>query len=154
MQLYQRGAAGLCDICQGCPAFLIAIPTVYFAHPGYFAHDLVPPVDRVYIATIQGRRHRGCRRSAADLGDSRRRPAIARRAAAPARHIVRDRAADPNPVAGWAVLVGIAIRVAMLKWKRAEASGSMEVLAAGFIGGDALYGFLDSVIKTTLPKVK
>jgi uncharacterized oligopeptide transporter (OPT) family protein len=30
----------------------------------------------------------------------------------------------------------------------------MEVLAAGFIGGDALYGFLDSVIKTTLPKVK
>jgi hypothetical protein len=35
-------------------AFLIAIPTVYFAHAGYFAHDLVLPVDRVYIATIKG----------------------------------------------------------------------------------------------------
>src|SRR5260370_15083101 len=34
-------------------AFLIAIPTVYFAHPGYFAQDMVPPVDRVYIATIK-----------------------------------------------------------------------------------------------------
>src|SRR5438309_775008 len=34
-------------------AFVIAIPTVYFAHPSYFAHDLVPPVDRVYIATIK-----------------------------------------------------------------------------------------------------
>jgi hypothetical protein len=27
----------------------------------------------------------------------------------------------------------------------------MEVLAAGFIGGDALFGFLDSVIKTKPP---
>ena len=52
------------------------------------------------------------------------------------------------------MLVGIAIRVAMLKWKRAEASGSMEVPAAGFISGDVLYGFLDSVMKTTVPKVK
>jgi uncharacterized oligopeptide transporter (OPT) family protein len=60
----------------------------------------------------------------------------------------------PNPLAGWAVLVGIAIRVAMLKWKGAEASGPMEVLAAGFIGGDALYGFFDSVIKTAVSKVK
>src|SRR6202030_3702527 len=34
-------------------AFLIAIPTVYFAHPGYFAQGLVPPVDKVYVATIQ-----------------------------------------------------------------------------------------------------
>jgi len=55
---------------------------------------------------------------------------------------------------GWAVLVGIAIRVALLKWKGAEASGPMEVLAAGFIGGDALYGFFDSVIKTAVSKVK
>jgi uncharacterized oligopeptide transporter (OPT) family protein len=60
----------------------------------------------------------------------------------------------PNALAGWAVLVGIAIRIAMLKWKGAAASGLMEVLAAGFIGGDALYGFFDSVIKTALLKVK
>src|SRR5436190_14964816 len=34
-------------------AFLIAIPTVWLAYPGYFAQDLVPPVDRVYVATIK-----------------------------------------------------------------------------------------------------
>jgi uncharacterized oligopeptide transporter (OPT) family protein len=42
----------------------------------------------------------------------------------------------------------------MLKWKGAEARGPMEVLAAGFIGGDALYGFFDSVIRTAVLKVK
>jgi uncharacterized oligopeptide transporter (OPT) family protein len=57
----------------------------------------------------------------------------------------------PNPVAGWAVLAGIAIRTLVLRVKGKEATGSMEVLAAGFIGGDALYGFFDSVIKT-VPK--
>jgi uncharacterized oligopeptide transporter (OPT) family protein len=54
----------------------------------------------------------------------------------------------PNPIAGWAVLVGIGIRTLALRFKGERASGSMEVLAAGFIGGDALYGFFDSVIKT------
>ena len=51
-------------------------------------------------------------------------------------------------------MVGLAIRVPMLKWKGAATSGPMEVLAAGFIGGDALYGFFDSVIKTAVFKVK
>jgi uncharacterized oligopeptide transporter (OPT) family protein len=51
------------------------------------------------------------------------------------------------------VLVGIAIRTLVLRFKGPQASGSMEVLAAGFIGGDALYGFFDSVIKT-VPKSK
>src|SRR5947207_581857 len=59
----------------------------------------------------------------------------------------------PNPMGGWAVLVGIAIRTLVLRWKGKEATGSMEVLAAGFIGGDALFGFFDSVIKT-VPKAK
>src|SRR5437868_15299822 len=36
-------------------AFLIAIPTVYFAYPGYFSQDMVPPVDRVYVATRPAR---------------------------------------------------------------------------------------------------
>src|SRR6266550_2895177 len=34
-------------------AFLVAIPTVWLAHPAYFAQGLVPPVDKVYVATIQ-----------------------------------------------------------------------------------------------------
>src|SRR5438309_9909157 len=110
-------------------AFLIAIPTVYFAHPGYFAHDLVPPVDRVYIATIKA----GATAAVAKalliwaipgavlqlLGGPRRQLGI----------LFATGLLIPNLLAGWAVLVGIAIRVALLKWKGAEASGPMEVLA-------------------------
>jgi uncharacterized oligopeptide transporter (OPT) family protein len=135
-------------------AFVIAIPTVYFAHPSYFAHDLVPPVDRVYIATIKA----GATADVAKalliwaipgailqlLGGPRRQLGI----------LFATGLLIPNPLAGWAVLVGIAIRVAMLKWNGAEARGPMEVLAAGFIGGDALYGFFDSVLKTAALKVK
>ena len=51
-------------------------------------------------------------------------------------------------MAGWAVLAGIAIRTLFLRFKGKQASGPLKVLAAGFIGGDALYGFFDSVIKT------
>jgi hypothetical protein len=53
----------------------------------------------------------------------------------------------PNPLAGWAVLAGIALRAITLRMKGDAATGPMEVLAAGFIGGDALYGFFDSVLK-------
>ena len=129
-------------------AFLIAIPTVYFAHPGYFAQDMVPPVDRVYIATIKAG-------ATADVAMALLiwaiPGAIIQWLGGPARQLGILFATGlliPNPLAGWAVLVGIAIRTIVLRVKGNEASGSMEVLAAGFIGGDALYGFFDSVIKT------
>src|SRR5438132_1310736 len=134
-------------------AFLIAIPTVYFAHPGYFAQDMVPPVDRVYIATIKAG-------ATADVAMALLiwaiPGAIIQWLGGPARQLgilLATGLLIPNPLAGWAVLVGIAIRIAVLRFRGKEASGSMEVLAAGFIGGDALYGFFDSVIKT-VPKVK
>jgi uncharacterized oligopeptide transporter (OPT) family protein len=134
-------------------AFLIAIPTVYFAHPGYFAQNLVPPVDKVYVATIKA----GATAEVAKmmllwaipgaviqfLGGPRRQLGI----------LLATGLLIPNPIAGWAVLIGIAIRVTVLKFKGAGASGNMEVLAAGFIGGDALYGFGDSVSRA-LPKGK
>jgi uncharacterized oligopeptide transporter (OPT) family protein len=134
-------------------AFLIAIPTVYFAHPGYFAQDLVPPVDRVYVAAIKA----GATAAVAQWLLIWAIPgAVLQLLGGPSRQLGILFATGlliPNPWAGWAVLVGIAIRVGVLKWKGDSASGSMEVLAAGFIGGDALYGFTDSVVKTAT-KVK
>ena len=128
-------------------AFLIAIPVVYFAYPGYFAQQMVPPVDKVYVATIKAG-------ATADIalwmlvwaipG------AIIQWWGGPARQLgilLATGLLIPNPLAGWAVLVGIAIRTAVLRWKGSQASGAMEVLAAGFIGGDALYGFFGSVVK-------
>jgi uncharacterized oligopeptide transporter (OPT) family protein len=51
------------------------------------------------------------------------------------------------PMAGWAVLAGIAAR---LIWERVggkDAEGDMQVFAAGLIAGDAIFSFFDSVGK-------
>ena len=134
-------------------AFLIAIPTVYFAYPGYFSQDMVPPVDRVYVATIKAG-------ATADVAQALLiwaiPAAIIQWLGGPSRQLgilLATGLLIPNPMAGWAVLAGIAIRLAVLRFRGKEATGSMEVLAAGFIGGDALFGFFDSVIKT-VPKAK
>src|SRR5213082_2406857 len=134
-------------------AFLIAIPTVYFAYPGYFSQDMVPPVDRVYVATIKAG-------ATADVAQALLiwaiPAAIIQWLGGPSRQLgilLATGLLIPNPMAGWAVLVGIAICTLVLRVKGKEATGSMEVLAAGFIGGDALFGFFDSVIKT-VPKAK
>jgi uncharacterized oligopeptide transporter (OPT) family protein len=59
----------------------------------------------------------------------------------------------PNPMAGWAVLVGVVIRLAVQAFKSEEANSDMVVLGAGFIGGDALFGFGDSLSRA-MPKAK
>src|SRR5262245_29611880 len=132
-------------------AFLIAIPTVWFAHAGYFAQNLVPPVDRVYVAAINA----GATSDVARmlllwalpgaiiqwLGGPRRQLGI----------LLATGLLISNPLAGWAVLPGIAVRVAVLKSEGDAAINSMEVLAAGFIGGDALFGFFDSGRKAKPP---
>jgi len=132
-------------------AFLIAIPTVWFAHPGYFAQGLVPPVDRVYVAAINA----GASLDVARLLALWAIPsAIIQWVGGPKRQLgvlLATGLLIPNPLAGWAVLAGIAIRVAVLRLKGEQATNTMEVLAAGFIGGDALFGFFDSVLKTKPP---
>jgi uncharacterized oligopeptide transporter (OPT) family protein len=132
-------------------AFLVAIPIVWLAHSTYFAQGLVPPVDRVYVAAIKAG-------ASADvawrllvwaipgaliqfLGGPKRQLGV----------LFSTGLLIPNPLAGWAVLAGIAMRVIALRLKGDAATGPMEVLAAGFIGGDALFGFFDSVIKTKPP---
>jgi len=131
-------------------AFLIAIPTVYFAHPSYFAQNLVPPVDRVYAATIQAGATPEVARALLLwalpgaliqlLGGQSRQLGI----------LLATGLLIPNPIAGWAVLAGIVIRVAVLKLRGADAVGNMVVLGAGFIGGDALYGFGDSMSRAMI----
>jgi uncharacterized oligopeptide transporter (OPT) family protein len=132
-------------------AFLVAIPTVWLAHSIYFAQGLVPPIDRVYVAAIKAG-------ASADvawkllawaipgaliqfLGGPKRQLGV----------LLSTGLLIPNPLAGWAVLAGIAIRVIVLRLKGDAATGPMEVLAAGFIGGDALFGFFDSVLRTKPP---
>jgi uncharacterized oligopeptide transporter (OPT) family protein len=132
-------------------AFLIAIPTVWLAHSVYFAQGLVPPVDRVYVAAINAGASAdvawkllACAAPGAliqFLGGPKRQLGV----------LLSTGLLIPNPLAGWAVLAGIAIRVIILRLKGDATTSSIEVLAAGFIGGDAIFGFFDSVIKTKPP---
>jgi uncharacterized oligopeptide transporter (OPT) family protein len=135
-------------------AFVIAIPTVWFAHPTYFAQNLVPPVDRVYVAAIQA----GASGDVALLLLGWAIPgAILQLIGGPRRQLGVLFATGLlilNPVAGWAVLAGIAIRLTALRLKGEAATSPMEVLAAGFIAGDALYGFTDSMLKAKPPAAK
>src|SRR5438874_6226614 len=98
-------------------AFLIAIPTVYFAYPGYFSQDMVPPVDRVYVATIKAG-------AAADVAQALLiwaiPAAIIQWLAGPCGHIViplAQRLLVPNPMAGWAVLGGTPIRPPVVRFR-------------------------------------
>jgi uncharacterized oligopeptide transporter (OPT) family protein len=135
-------------------AFLIAIPTVWLAHSTYFAQGLLPPIDRVYVAAIKA----GASTDVAWKLLAWAIPgALIQFVGGPKRQLgvlLSTGLLIPNPLAGWAVLAGIAIRITVLRLKGDAASGSMEVLAAGFIGGDALFGFFDSVIRTKPPIVR
>ena len=128
-------------------AFLIAIPTVWLGHKGYFAHNLVPPVDRVYAATIKA----GATAEVAKMLALWAIPAaVIQFLGGPQRQLgilLATGLLIPNPLAGWAVLVGIAIRAIAIKSRGEAATPTIQVLGAGFIAGDALYGFFGSVFK-------
>jgi uncharacterized oligopeptide transporter (OPT) family protein len=114
----------------------------------------VPPVDRVYVAAIQA----GASSDVALLLLAWAVPgAILQLLGGPKRQLGVLFATGlliPNPLAGWAVLAGIVIRLTALRLKGEAANSPMEVLAAGFIAGDALYGFTDSMLKAKPPTGK
>jgi uncharacterized oligopeptide transporter (OPT) family protein len=52
-----------------------------------------------------------------------------------------------SPLAGWAVLAGIACRLGWQRHAGEAGRTDMEVFAAGSIAGDALYSFAASLLK-------
>ncbi|KGM32772.1 membrane protein [Inquilinus limosus MP06] len=128
-------------------AFLVAIVVVFFSWEAYFAQDMLPPVDRVYAATIGAGVAPEVARSLALwaipgalvqwLGGSKRQMGI----------LFATGLLLLAPLAGWAVLAGIVIRAFWTRWRGEEGRSEMEVVAAGVIAGDALFSFFDSVAK-------
>src|SRR5690606_746902 len=122
-------------------AFLIAIPVVWFAHAAFFAQDLVPPVVRVYAATIQA----GATPEIASAMLLWAIPgALVQWIGGPKRQIgvlLATGLLINFPIAGWAVLFGIVVRLLIERFGKPEHQVHKEVVAAGMIAGDALYGF-------------
>lgn len=133
-------------------AFVLAIPVVFLAYRGYFTHGLVPPVAKVYVSTIRAGVDPQVAKSLALwvipgvliqwLGGPKRQLGV----------MIATGLLIASPSAGWAVLVGIALRVILLRMGPAAMRGYTEVFAAGVIAGDAVFGFFNSVVRANISK--
>ncbi|RPH31027.1 OPT family oligopeptide transporter [Buttiauxella warmboldiae] len=126
-------------------AFIIAIPVVWYAHSGYFSQDLVPPVARVFAKTIQAGAQPGIAHSLLLwaipgaliqlIGGPKRQAGV----------LLATGLLINSVMAGWAVICGIALRIIIIRLWGEKGRTPMEVVAAGFIAGDALYNFFTSM---------
>ncbi|CDG10881.1 putative membrane protein [Serratia marcescens subsp. marcescens Db11] len=129
-------------------AFLIAIPVVYLSYHSYFLQDLIPPVARVYAKTIEAGAQPGIAWSLLIWAIP---GAVVQLIGGPKRQLgvlLATGLLINNALAGWAVLVGIALRVAILRRWGDRGRTPMEIMAAGFIAGDALYNFFSSIFSS------
>lgn len=131
----------------GMISFGVALVTVIFSYKGYFAQNLVPPIDKVYVSTIKAG---ASPEIAMQMLQWVIPGAIIQLIGGPSRQLGVMFATGlliSMPNACWALLAGIFIRSIVLKVKGKEAETPMSILAAGFIAGDALYSFFTSVFK-------
>jgi uncharacterized oligopeptide transporter (OPT) family protein len=126
-------------------AFVVAIVVVGVTWQGYFSQNMIPPVDRVYAATIKA----GITGPAAMsmmlwaipgallqlLGGQKRQLGV----------LFATGLLIAAPLAGWAVLLGIVLRQIWLAARGTDGRSVMEVFAGGVIAGDALFSFFSSI---------
>lgn len=127
--------------------FAVATVVVLLSYNFYFEQNVIPPVDKSYVATIKA----GTSSEIAlklfiwaipgailqMLGGAKRQMGI----------MFATGLLVMDPIAGWSVLAGILIRIIILKKVGERAEPTMFTTAAGFIGGDALFGFFNSIFR-------
>jgi uncharacterized oligopeptide transporter (OPT) family protein len=128
-------------------ALVIAAAVVLVAFRGYFAQDMVAPVNRVYAATIRAGFAPDVARAmlwwaiagaaVQVIGGARRQIGI----------LFATGLLINMPLAGWAVLAGLAGRFVWIRSKGAQ--NIMEVFAGGIIAGDALAGFFSATYRAS-----
>lgn len=127
-------------------AFAVAAVVVTVSYKGYFAAGLVAPVAKVYVATIKAGATPGAAwqlliwavpgAALQLLGGPRRQIGV----------LFATGMLIVFPMAGWAVLAGVALRLIYARLRGAAAQTEMEVFAGGVIAGDALTGFATGII--------
>lgn len=135
------------QLLSGMVGMAVAWITVALFHDVYFSQNLVPPVDRVFAATIKAGVDPAIIKNLLlwaipgallqAVGGSKRQMGV----------LMATGLLIVSPAAGFTVLAGLAIRLAVVKYKGKEAMTPVTILAAGCIAGDALYGFVNSVYK-------
>jgi uncharacterized oligopeptide transporter (OPT) family protein len=132
----------------GLIAFTMAIIIVGISYHFLFASNLVPPVSKVYVSTIKAGASATIAKEMALWAIP---GAIIQLIGGPNKQLGVMLATGllvATTNAGWAVLLGILIRVVAKRIWGAKAEPIMTNLAAGFIAGDALYSFGSSMIKS------
>jgi uncharacterized oligopeptide transporter (OPT) family protein len=124
-----------------------ALAVVALFHRVYFEADLFPPVVRVYAAAINAGIEPGAGAKLlawAVLG------ALLQLLGGPDRQLGILFATGLlilNPLAGWAVLLGLAVRIAWARGDTAVEGAPSTVFAGGLIAGDALWSFGASLFR-------
>jgi uncharacterized oligopeptide transporter (OPT) family protein len=125
----------------GLLGFVVAGAFVLAVYRGYFTADLLPPVDRVFAATIAA----GTSPELAHalllwavpgalvqaLGGSSRQMGI----------LLATGLLIVNPVAGWTAAASLVVRGLLVRRWGKDAESPMYIAAGGFIAGSALAGF-------------
>jgi uncharacterized oligopeptide transporter (OPT) family protein len=123
--------------------FAVGLVIVALVWRNYFSQDLIPPVDIVFADTIKAGSAEGL--SAVGLLLLWAVPgALIQWLGGPSRQmgiLLATGLLIDFPAAGWAVLVGILIRLTILRFYGDRAATPMTIGAAGIIAGDAIYGF-------------
>lgn len=123
--------------------FGVGLAVVAVVWRNYFSQDLIPPVDLVFATTIEAGSAGGA--SAILLLLLWAIPGgLVQWFGGPSRQmgiLFATGLLINFPIAGWAVLAGIAIRLTILRTVGQSAATPMTIAAAGMIAGDALYGF-------------
>ncbi len=135
------------QIIAGVVGLGVAWVMVVLFNGAYFSQDLFPPVDRVYAATIKAGVNPAIVQNLLIWAIP---GAVIQALGGPDRQmgiLLATGLLILNPLAGWAVLIGIAIRVAALRIYGRRSEIPLTIVGAGCIAGDALYGFFNSVFR-------
>ncbi|WJF91441.1 OPT/YSL family transporter [Paraburkholderia bonniea] len=127
--------------------FLVAAVVVIFFHDHFFSRGMLPPVDRVYAASIKAGSSMEIATSLALwaipgaliqlFGGAKRQLGI----------LLSTGMLIASPLAGWAVLAGLAIRFVVIRLRGERHSAEMSAFAGGVIAGDALFSFGNSMTR-------
>lgn len=128
-------------------SFGVAIVIVAFAFNAYFAADLVPPVARVYVATIDAGASAEIAKQLAIWASV---GAVVQAIGGMSRQIgvlLATGLLITSPLAGIVIYIALVIRWLVVKRFGDNGGQKLYILGAGFITGSALYSFFSSTLK-------
>ncbi|PSL00596.1 putative oligopeptide transporter (OPT) family protein [Murinocardiopsis flavida] len=135
------------QLLAGLVGCAVAIAVVALTHNLYFDNGLFAPSSKVFATTIEAGLDAGAISEIALwaipgaliqlVAGSRRQMGI----------MLATGLIVADPIAGWAVLAGLLIRIAVLRIRGPEAESTLAIIGGGVIAGDAIYGFFSSVVK-------